>query len=195
MLADTPSRVDPGNLISWPPPHPPPPPNFLEQRPAPFPPALPSTSRAGLLLTPARQPTLHPREAAASARPLPGSPRPGPSIVRAPRPAPQAARHHEVQRPCGEAAQSPGEEGQQPGHQQGRSALDWAEVGVEVWAVGEGARTPARASSQFQLPQPSPLVLYPLVTLSVWSGQGCDMSSRSLGESKSSSAPLSSSLP
>lgn len=25
-MADTPSRVDPGNLISWPPPHPPPPP-------------------------------------------------------------------------------------------------------------------------------------------------------------------------
>lgn len=119
--ADTPSRVDPGNLISWPPPHPPPP-HFLEQRPAPFPPALPSTSRARLLHTPARQPPLHPREAAASARRLPGSPRPGPSIVQALQPRAQPARHHEVQRPCGKVAQSPGEKGQQPGHQQGRSA-------------------------------------------------------------------------
>ncbi|KAJ1061552.1 hypothetical protein K5549_002587 [Capra hircus] len=31
---------------------------------------------------------------------------------------PRQPDNHEVQRPCGEAAQSPGEEGQQPGHQQ-----------------------------------------------------------------------------
>lgn len=42
---------------------------------------------------------------------------------------------------------------------------------MEVWAVGEGARTQARPPSQFRLPQPSPLVPHPLVTLSLWSGQ------------------------
>lgn len=50
---------------------------------------------------------------------------------------------------------------------------------------GGGGQNSARASSQFQ---PSSLVLCPLVTLSLWR-QGCDMSNRSLGDSKSSSAP------
>ena len=57
---------------------------------------------------------------------------------------------------------------------------------------GGGGGVGSGGGGQFQ---PSSLVPYPLVTLSLWSGQGCDMSSRSLGDSKSSSAPLSPSLP